>query len=64
MNKGYTTLTLRLERPLKKALRTAAWDEHRSMTGLVQMLIRDHCKRSKISIDAAPTKPRVKRKES
>jgi len=63
MDKEFTTLTFRIQLPLKEALRTAAWNEHRSMTELVQMLIRDHCKRNKISIGTAPTKPRVKRKE-
>ena len=44
------TLTLRIEPALKKALDAAAKAEHRSVTNMVEVLIRDHCKRQGIAI--------------
>lgn len=38
-----STLTFRIEPNLKKALQTAAAREHRSITNMVEILIRDYC---------------------
>jgi len=46
-----TTLTLRIEPTLKKAIQTAAKAEHRSFTNMIEVLIRDHCKRQGIVIE-------------
>jgi hypothetical protein len=40
-----STLTLRIETALKEELKTAAEAEHRSIANMVEVLIRDHCKR-------------------
>ena len=45
-----TTLTFRIEPGLKKALRTAAEREHRSIANMVEVMIRDHCEREGIAI--------------
>jgi len=45
-----TTLTFRIEPELKNALRTAAAREHRSISNMVEVLIRDYCKRNDINI--------------
>ena len=45
-----TTLTFRIEPGLKEGLRTAADREHRSIANMVEVLIRDHCKRNRIVI--------------
>ena len=45
-----STLTFRIEPKLKKALRTAAEQEHRSITNMVSVLIRDYCDKHKITI--------------
>lgn len=45
-----TTLTFRIEPELKEALRTAAQSEYRSIANMVEVLIRDHCKRNDIPI--------------
>jgi len=45
-----TTLTLRINPDVKEALRTAAEREHRSITNMVEVLIRDHCGRKGIKI--------------
>jgi hypothetical protein len=45
-----TTLTFRIEPPLKEALRTAADREHRSIANMVEVLIRDYCGRNGIAI--------------
>lgn len=45
-----TTLTFRIEPRLKEALRTAAQREHRSISNMVEVLIRDHCERHDIPI--------------
>lgn len=45
-----TTLTFRIEPPLKEALRTAAEREHRSIANMVEVLIRDYCGRNGIAI--------------
>jgi hypothetical protein len=43
-------LNLRIDPGLKEALRTAANREHRSVSNMLEWLIRDHCRRLKISI--------------
>lgn len=48
-----TTLTFRIEPHLKDALREAAMREHRSITNMVEVLIRDYCERNGISTSAA-----------
>ena len=45
-----TTLTFRIEPELKEALRIAAKREHRSITNMVEVLIRDYCGRNGIDI--------------
>ena len=47
-----TTLTFRIEPGLKEALRTAAEQEHRSITNMVEVLIREYCGRNDIAIDS------------
>lgn len=46
-----TTLTFRIEPELKKALRTAAEREHRSIANMVAVLIMDYCKRNDIPLE-------------
>lgn len=45
-----TTLTFRIEPELKEALRAAASREHRSISNMVAVLIREHCGRNGIAI--------------
>ena len=45
-----TTLTFRIEPGLKEALRAAAAREHRSIANMVEVLIRDYCRRNGIAI--------------
>lgn len=49
-----TTLTFRIEPGLKEALREAASREHRSIANMVEVLIRDYCRRNRIEIDEEP----------
>jgi hypothetical protein len=58
------TLTIRVTPAVKAALRTAAARDHRSLTNMVEVMIRDYCARDGIEIaelspDAreAPTPP-------
>ena len=44
------TVTFRIDPGVKKALRTAANREHRSIANMVEVLIRDYCGRNGISI--------------
>ena len=46
-----TTLTLRIDPDVKEALRTAAEQEHRSITNMVEVLIREYCGRNGIAIE-------------
>jgi hypothetical protein len=55
------TLTLRIEPALKNALDVAAKAEHRSVTNMVEVLIRDHCKRQGIAIRNGSASVRKKR---
>lgn len=52
-----TTLTLRIDPGVKEALRTAAEQEHRSITNMLEVLIRDYCERSGILIEELSSKP-------
>lgn len=45
-----TTLTLRIDPMLKEALRRAAILEHRSLTNMIEALIRSHCFKNAIQI--------------
>lgn len=45
-----TTLTFRIKPILKEALRTAAALEHRSISNMVEVLIRNYCEQNGISI--------------
>lgn len=45
-----STLTFRIEPALKEALRAAAEREHRSIANMVEVLIRDWCRRKGIAI--------------
>lgn len=45
-----STLNLRISPNLKEAVKEAATREHRSVANFVEMLIRDYCKRNKITI--------------
>lgn len=44
------TLNLRIDPVLKEAVRIAASREHRSVANLVEVLIRQHCERTGVSI--------------
>lgn len=46
-----TTLTFRIEPTLKEALRTAAALDHRSISNMVEILIRDYCLLKGISVE-------------
>lgn len=45
-----TTLNLRIDPPLKEALREAALREHRSIANMVEVLILRHCEQEGITI--------------
>lgn len=50
------TLTFRLDPALKEALKVAAQQDRRSITNMVEVLIRQHCDKSGIEIaDMAPS---------
>jgi len=44
------TLSFRIDPGLKEALRTAAHLEHRSISNMIEVLIKEHCERVGISI--------------
>lgn len=46
------TLTFRIDPVLKEALREAAAREHRSIANMVEVLIRDYCKRHNINVSS------------
>lgn len=54
------TVTFRIEPGLKEALRLAAAAEHRSITNLIEVLIRDHCGRNEIAIPENSNQPDTK----
>jgi hypothetical protein len=49
-----TTLTFRIEPKLKDALRTVADHEHRSITNMIEVMIREQCARVGIPIQDKP----------
>ena len=55
------TITFRIEPELKDALRTAADQEHRSITNMVEVMIRNHCARVGIPIQNAQVPPASER---
>ena len=50
-----TTLTLRIDPMIKEGLRLLAEKEHRSLTNMVEVMIRDYCKLHNIAIPEEPT---------
>ena len=56
-----STLNLRIEPGIKKAVREAAAREHRSVANMVEMLIRRHCEQAGIPLpdrhEKLPEKP-------
>jgi len=58
-----STLTLRIEPAFKKALQIAAKAEHRSVTNMIEVLIRDHCNRQGIAIENPSDGPVQRRRE-
>ena len=49
------TLNLRIDPLVKDAVKQAAEQEHRSIANLIEVLIRDHCKRVGITIPEQQT---------
>jgi len=47
-----TTLTLRIDPDVKEALRIAAEQEHRSITNMVEVLIRVYCQQHSIPLES------------
>jgi hypothetical protein len=50
-----TTLTFRIGPMLKKGLRLLAEKQHRSLTNMVEVMIRDHCKQHNVAIPEQKT---------
>jgi hypothetical protein len=50
-----TTLTLRVDPMIKEGLRLLAEKEHRSLTNMVEMMIRDYCKLHNVAIPEQQT---------
>ncbi|MDR6448361.1 hypothetical protein J2794_004491 [Paraburkholderia terricola] len=44
------TLSFRIEPGVKEALRSAAEQEHRSIANMVEVMIREYCRRSGVTI--------------
>jgi len=57
-----TTLTLRIDPGVKEALRIAAEQEHRSITNMVEVLIRDYCGHNGVEIPSQGQHQRDKKK--
>lgn len=49
-NTKTATLTLRIDPTIKEALRAVAEQEHRSIANMVEVLVRDYCRREGIVI--------------
>lgn len=49
-NNKTATLTVRIAPEFKEALRSAAETEHRSLSNMIEVLIRDHCRNHGISL--------------
>ena len=43
-----STLTVRVSPSVKQVLRNAAENEHRSLANMLEIMIRDYCKRNKV----------------
>jgi hypothetical protein len=54
------TVTLRIDPGVKEALRAAASHEHRSIANMVEVLIRDYCRRNGIAIPENNERPDTK----
>lgn len=50
-----TTLTLRIDPMVKEGLRLLAEKEHRSLTNMVEVMIRDYCKLHNVAIPEQQT---------
>jgi len=50
-----TTITLRIDPAVKEGLRLLAEKEHRSLTNMVEVMIRDHCKLHNITLPEQQT---------
>lgn len=50
-----TTLTLRIDPMIKEGLRLLAEKEHRSLTNMVEVMIRDYCKLHNVAIPEQQT---------
>lgn len=50
-----TTLTLRIDPMIKEGLRLLAEKEHRSLTNMVEVMIRDYCKLHGVAIPEQQT---------
>ena len=51
-----TTLTLRIDPMIKEGLRLLAEKVHRSLTNMVEVMIRDYCGRSGVTIQEQASK--------
>ena len=47
------TLTVRIDPAIKEGLRTVADQEHRSLANMIEVMIRDYCKRKGVPIPRA-----------
>lgn len=45
-----TTLTLRIDPAIKEGLRAVADQEHRSLANMIEVMIRDYCRRNGVTI--------------
>ena len=52
-----TTLTVRVHPGVKEGLRAVAERERRSLANMIEVMIRDYCDRSGISIPEKPASP-------
>ena len=50
-----TTLTLRVDLMIKEGLRLLAEKEHRSLTNMVEVMIRDYCKLHNVTLPEQQT---------
>jgi hypothetical protein len=50
-----TTLTLRVDPMIKEGLRLLAEKEHRSLTNMVEVMIRDYCKLHNVTLPEQQT---------
>ena len=57
-----TTLTVRIHPAVKEGLRAVAEQERRSLANMIDVMIRDYCGRSDITIDESTTSPGARRK--